>query len=819
MTSSNPLIYTYGAERRWVCWRYETRDGKKTKVPVQPSGAFAKSNDVSTWSTYDEVTDPSCALFDGVGIMFTPERTLLGVDLDHIVKDGELVGPERDAIGRFIREANTYTEVSPSGAGLHLYFILDRPVTPKAKRYTYEVDGKRYGYELYTSGRFFTVTGAPYGEERPLRTISGGEAKRLLSIIGYPWAKTPPVSEHPSTVPSTPAASSLPDDDVLLERIRASKHGDRFTRLWGGDTSAYGGDDSAADLALLRELALWTQRDAVRMERLWLASPLGSRSKTKRRADYRRMSIDTACAGTGDVYEPVRTHTTTQEDGTEVRMIEDVRNDVHRMRERIKNAGDVEDKERKEMQAALKSLENEYLLRFHEWFAHVYPHILYERGEDKVFWSYNTDEGIYEESSHAWVRGLLAKLLMDEGLHQGANAATTRDVLVRYRGAYTQRCATHTMFDADSAWLHVANGWLHLETLVFKPHTPSRLSLRKSPAAYDPDATCPTYDAFLDTDLHLKPDAVRVLDQYSGLILTTDRKYQRILTIIGAPGCGKSTLVETWRNVLGDMAAKKKLSEIGSSDRARFMGSSLIGRTMLWFDEVDVKKSEFDNDLIDKVSGDTIEVERKGIDRRTVHPNGLKPILTANNLPYATAHGIYRRLLYIPITRGSFADAGTVRYDMPELLRSEASGILNRMLRGLADLWRMGSFTVIDGHDDEIEEVKRTTDPIAEFLEEFFDPILDWDDRYEPIPTRDLCAAYRHAMGEERWQRLTPARFGRMMSAQPLRRFAHIRQVRTTDCRKWQGLILKRGYSWSDEVNGERHIVRIGSNEEAWSRL
>src|SRR5262249_46665732 len=62
---------------------------------------------------------------------------------------------------------------------------------------------------------------------------------------------------------------------------------------YAGDTSAHGGDDSAADLALCSELAYWTQ-DPDQIERLWLGSPLGQRAKTQGRADYRRRTVGRA---------------------------------------------------------------------------------------------------------------------------------------------------------------------------------------------------------------------------------------------------------------------------------------------------------------------------------------------------------------------------------------------------------------------------------------------------------------------------------------------------------------------------------------------
>jgi primase-polymerase (primpol)-like protein len=73
-------------ERRWCCWRLEERDGRLTKVPLQPNGTLAKSNDPSTWSLLPDcekaVTELGAA---GVGVFLGPLEdgiALAGIDLD-----------------------------------------------------------------------------------------------------------------------------------------------------------------------------------------------------------------------------------------------------------------------------------------------------------------------------------------------------------------------------------------------------------------------------------------------------------------------------------------------------------------------------------------------------------------------------------------------------------------------------------------------------------------------------------------------------------------------------------------------------------------
>lgn len=285
----NPLVARYAAERRWVNYRLVEREGKTTKIPVGPTGANASSTNPDDWSTYREARARS----GQVGIVFTPAKTLLGIDLDGCLGAGGILGPDREAIAELILEADTYTEVSPSGKGLHLFLALPEPLDLAANR-----SGK---FECYTAGRYFTVTGVPFGEARPIRDVAPEEALRLLALLGYPWGKDG--AEAPAVAQSALPWSPL-DDRQVVERMSSAKGGAKARALYDGDVSEHGGDDSAADLALCARLAFWTGGDAAQVERIWLASPLGQRKKTQARADYRRRTVAAAIAGCKEFYRP-----------------------------------------------------------------------------------------------------------------------------------------------------------------------------------------------------------------------------------------------------------------------------------------------------------------------------------------------------------------------------------------------------------------------------------------------------------------------------------------------------------------------------------
>jgi hypothetical protein len=280
------LANTFGDEKCWVNWKYEKdKNGRDTKVPYQIDGVNkASTTNPSTWNTYEKVAEAS----ENIGIVFSPDGLLLGIDIDHCLVGDKIVHEKSHEIERFIYETKTYFEISPSGTGLHAFLKLTEPL--KLER------NKQAPFELYTSGRYFTVTNKPYCDSNSIRTVTPKEAVGLLSIIGYPWQKNEKEKKNIITIPI-----SL-DDETLLSKMFSSKNGDKIKSLHDGDISQYGNDDSSADMALCSHLAFWTGRNTEQMERIWLSSPLGMREKTLNRKDYRERTISKAIEECSEIY-------------------------------------------------------------------------------------------------------------------------------------------------------------------------------------------------------------------------------------------------------------------------------------------------------------------------------------------------------------------------------------------------------------------------------------------------------------------------------------------------------------------------------------
>ena len=272
--------------RQWVCWRYEERAAKPTKVPYSPrSDTRARSDDPSTWGTYDEARQASESGYDGVGFVFTAEDPFCGVDLDGCL-DAE-TGEVAPWAVEILEELDSYTEVSPSGTGLH---VIVRAELPEG--------GRRKGsVEMYDRGRFFTMT------RRRLPDRPGQIEYRQAQIDSLHTRLFRDLPREPirSVIFSGTAPDKGLDDEEILHRARSAANGERFAALWAGDRSGYA-SDSEADLAFCSMLAFWTGPDEERIASLFSRSGL-VREKWGR-DDYRKRTIARALDGATEFYSP-----------------------------------------------------------------------------------------------------------------------------------------------------------------------------------------------------------------------------------------------------------------------------------------------------------------------------------------------------------------------------------------------------------------------------------------------------------------------------------------------------------------------------------
>ena len=155
--------------KNWVLWVPIWNGSKHTKRPIQPSGYGASTTNPKHWSSFDDVKQayeravdrgynelrakdkpPQRIRIGGVGFVFDgqPDENGLvfaGVDFDKVISGTDIASLAEERIKRL----GSYTEPSVSGTGLHV-IVKAQPLQSGIAH---------DGTEMYTSGRFFTMTG------------------------------------------------------------------------------------------------------------------------------------------------------------------------------------------------------------------------------------------------------------------------------------------------------------------------------------------------------------------------------------------------------------------------------------------------------------------------------------------------------------------------------------------------------------------------------------------------------------------------------------------------------------------------------------
>ncbi|WP_435066081.1 phage NrS-1 polymerase family protein [Halobaculum sp. EA56] len=286
---------------QWVGWRTQTRGENKTKVPLNPDdGRFAAVDDPETWGDLDAAQARSeFESVDGVGFVFTEDDPFVGIDLDDC-RDPE-TGELDDRAEAIVETLDSYTEVSPSGTGVH---VIVRGRLPDGR-------SRRGHVEMYDAARFFTMTGervdgTPRTAEARIDELASVHAEYVAVEERSEDANDDGPYESGENADDGPT-EVIYDDEELLKRARSAKNGKKFSRLWRGDTSGYD-SQSEADMALCALLAFWTGCEEARIDRLFRSSGL-YRDKWDERhfadgSTYGEKTIERAVAGTTETYSP-----------------------------------------------------------------------------------------------------------------------------------------------------------------------------------------------------------------------------------------------------------------------------------------------------------------------------------------------------------------------------------------------------------------------------------------------------------------------------------------------------------------------------------
>lgn len=336
--------------------------------------------------------------------------------------------------------------------------------------------------------------------------------------------------------------------------------------------------------------------------------------------------------------------------------------------------------------------------------------LIHAKGE---FWAWRA-RGVWETVEDQVIRK--AAICALEG-HETVTDATVRSVANLMRD---DAHAEGTQFDqpADRR-INVVNGTLEYRDGAWslREHRRTDYLTTRLPVAYDPAATCPRFERFLDEIFDGDADAAdkrRAVLEMMGYSLLQSCRYEKFALLVGSGSNGKSVLLEVLRNLVGE-------SQVSAVEPARmgdrFQRGHLRGKLVNIVPELPVGSMLADAAMKSFTSGDVVNGEFKG-----GQPFDFRPFATiwlgTNNMPHTRdlSDGMFRRALILKFNR-QFRE-GEREIGLADKLTEELPGILAAACRALGEVFDRGTITTPASSAEALKRWRMASDQVANFVED-----------------------------------------------------------------------------------------------------
>lgn len=723
---------------RWCVWQYEERDGKFTKLPVNPlTGELARSNDESTWTSYEH------ALYafkkgrgDGLGFFF--KEPYVGIDLDNVENDifryqnGDY---ENNIVHEFYETFKSYGEISPSGTGVH---IIAKGKIPGDRR-------RKGNVEMYSEGRFFTMTENSLHKYKRISEVDEEVFKPIYNKY---------LNNNVSFLPHSNNNHGLSGHDLsdleVISRIHQSKQSMVFDRFLKGGWEQDYDSQSEADMAMANILAFWTAKNYMQMDRIFRESSLMRDKWDEKRGKttYGQATLNKAINETSNIYEPTKKKTFDYTFGSEFHQ------EVEKKEYPPRSYDDTGNAER-------------FLDRFGDIVRYSYNR--------KRFYVYN---GINWEIDE---RGLV-RTLIDQTVNDMKNekVLTSEDVdeedailnLQKHIKNSRSNAAKNRMedeikhhipvtfedFDRDDMLLNTPNGYLDLTSGEQREEDKTKMFSYVTNTEMTDTARPDTWIDFLNDIFNNDQELIRFIQKSIGYSMTGSTREQVMFILHGKGRNGKSIFIETVREILGtysdNIQAKTIMVKRGdtiNNDIAKLQGVRLVTSSE------PNEGFRFDEGLIKQLTGgDTVTARFLYGEEFNFDPK-FKIWVTTNHKPIVrgTDDGIWRRLLLIPFKVQ--IPEHKVDKDLKYKLLREAPAILNWMLEG-SIAWQREGLGIPKEVRDASEGYRKEMDVIEQFIADE----CEAGEGYE-VAGKDLYAEYKKWADETGEYKMTMTKFGTKM--------------------------------------------------------
>lgn len=308
------------------------------------------------------------------------------------------------------------------------------------------------------------------------------------------------------------------------------------------------------------------------------------------------------------------------------------------------------------------------------------------------------------------------------------DAAALVSNTARLRGALAQAAGNERIIvqpdrlDSRKHLLGVQNGVLNLKDGSFRAGVWRDLITRQAGCAWDADAQCPLWLAFLNQTFGNDQELIDWLQLWVGYCLTGEVSEEAVLLCFGHGANGKSIFGNILHSLFGEQAVYVPSSILtGRSDdsehqRAR---NALAGARLAQINELGSTERLNDEALKSLASNEPLAVRELRCETRTIIPTA-KVIARSNFKPAVHDHseGMWRRLKLVPFMNTILAEQQDTQ--LATKLREELPGILRWAVDGAVRYYRQKGQRIADPKAvrDASLEYRQETDILGQFLEE-----------------------------------------------------------------------------------------------------
>lgn len=351
----------------------------------------------------------------------------------------------------------------------------------------------------------------------------------------------------------------------------------------------------------------------------------------------------------------------------------------------------------------------------------------------------------------------------DKALKRWINAGNMARIDSAVRALRTEPgVAVHARdMNTDRHVVNVGNGMINLETGEFGPHDAKARQTRIMGCDYNPDATCPQFDTFMEQVI---PDASTraYVQRAMGYTLMGDADQRALFLIYGPSGTGKSQFIRIMEMVFGDYATtappgtfKLSRDKAPSNDLHRLRGRRFVSTSET------ADNASFDEDLLKRITGRD-QISSRGLYQEYQEWTPECSIWLATNHPprfNSDDDAIWRRAKLVPF----LTQFGRDHTEIPDIARKvlweEREGILNWILAGVHNFLAFGLDEPVMVTESAAEH-RAQSDSVVRFLDDKLNEGVLLLGTGHQIGVLDLYNMYQMWCGQAGEHRLGSRRFG-----------------------------------------------------------